>query len=237
MPQENSFKTTLFISLIIHAVVLASLPFFKSVPSRRELTPLEVTYRHFTQKISKKNQHGISKELFSDKQRELPKAELPQEKPQIDQTQKVDLSKLFQPKESIAVPKPQTLTQTPRVKKISLKNPPEETSKDPAYLSYRDIIRRKIQDKVYYYSDQYFYFDNPREGSIFVSFSVSSDGALKELTILEEKSSNDAILRKIADMAIKSASPFEKFPQDLNYDERSFSLEISFEIEQESSQY
>jgi len=231
MQQENTFKATLVISVLIHSLILISIPLFKSVPQKKELTNLEVTYKYISQKISDKDRHGISKELLSSKQKELSKTELPQEKPLIEQPQKFDFSKLFQPKESISVPKPQPVLKTPRLKKINLKDLPFETSKDPAYLSYRDIIRRKIQDRVYYYSDQYFYFDNPREGSIFVSFSVSSDGILKELNILEDKSSNDIILKKIATLGIQSASPFQKFPKELNYDERTFNLEISFEVE------
>jgi outer membrane biosynthesis protein TonB len=229
--QEDSLRATLVLSLIIHAAVLANLPLFKSATGKKELTALEVTYRHFTQKISDRDRHGISKELLTEKQRELPKTVLPQDKPKIEPTPKIDLSQFFQHKESISIPKPQTLKQAPRVQKISLKNPPVETSKDPAYLTYRDIIRRQIQDKVYYYSDQYFYFDNPREGSIFVSFAIASDGTLKELSIQEDKSSQDTILRKIATMAINNSAPFQKFPKELNYDERSFNLEISFEVE------
>ncbi|MBL7196862.1 MAG: energy transducer TonB [Candidatus Omnitrophica bacterium] len=231
MDQENTSRVTLLVSLLIHAFVLISLPYFKHIPQKKELTILEVTYRSISGIKSEKERGGISKELLSIRQKGLPKTDLPEDKIGIRQPHKFDFSKLFKPKESIAVPKPQTLTQTPKIKKISLKSLPVETSKDPAYLSYRDIIRRKIQDKVYYYSDRYFYFDNPREGSIFVSFTVSSKGKLKELSILEDKSSGDMILRKISTTAIKNASPFQKFPKDLNYDERTFNLEISFEIE------
>jgi len=230
MQQENTFKATLLISVLIHSVILISLPYFKSVPKKKELTELEVTYRYLAQKLSKQNRHGISKELLSKNQKQLPKTSLPQENPKIEQP-KIDFSKLFKPKESISVPKPQTLKKTPKVKKISLKNLPMEESKDPAYLSYRDIIRRKIQDKVYYFSDQFFYFDNPREGSVFVSFSVTSDGMLKELNILDDRSSSDMILKKISTKAITDSSPFQKFPKDLKYNERSFNLEISFEVE------
>ncbi|MFC1709403.1 energy transducer TonB [Candidatus Omnitrophota bacterium] len=231
MQQESTFKTTLFISIVLHAAILASLPFFKSAPSRKELTTLEVTYRHIADKLSNQNRYGISKDLLSVKQKEPPRPTLPKDQPKIETIKRIDLSKLFKPKESISVPKPQTLKKAPKVKKISLRNLPVEASKDPAYLTYRDIIRRKIQDKVYYYSNQYFYFENPREGSVFVSFTVTSDGALKDFSILENKSSNDMILRKIARLAIEDSSPFQKFPKELKYNERNFNLEISFEIE------
>lgn len=231
MQQENTAKITLLISLVIHGAILSALPFFKNIPQKKELTNLEVTYRHIAQKVSRQERSGISKELLSIKQKELPKSSLPQDRPKVEQPPKFDLSELFKPKETILVPKPQPLPQGQKIKKISLKNLPLEQSKEPAYLSYRDVIRKKIQDKVYYYSDQYFYFDNPHEGKIFVSFTVSSDGILKELDILENKSSDDNILRKIVTTAIKNSAPFDKFPKDLKYDERTFNLEISFEIE------
>mgnify|MGYP001570792000 FL=1 len=104
-------------------------------------------------------------------------------------------------------------------------------SKDPAYLGYRDILRKKIQDAVYYYSDKYFYFDNPHEGKVFVFFIVYSNGALREVLIQDNKSTQNELLRKIALIAIQRASPFDTFPAELNYDERAFNLEISFEIE------
>ena len=92
-------------------------------------------------------------------------------------------------------------------------------------------MRKKIQDKAYYYADQYFFFDNPREGKVFVTFTITAQGQLKEFLILEDKSTQDLILQKIVRVAIESASPFQKFPSDLKYDERTFNQEISFELE------
>jgi hypothetical protein len=231
MQQENTFKTTLLISLIMHAAILASMPYMKSVPKKKELTNLEITYRHFAQTIGKQKKHGISKELMSSRPKNLPKAEIPKSAPKIQENLKIDPARLTKPNQSISIPKPQINTQRPKIKRINLKDLPVETSKDPAYLSYRDIIRRKIQDKVYYFSDQYFYFDNPREGKIFISFTIASDGSLRDFLILDDKSSNDAILIKIVNKTMKDASPFDKFPKDLKYDERNFNLEISFELE------
>ena len=228
MNQNNAPRVTLVISLVIHVVILSSLPLFKNIPQKKELTNIEVIYKSSTGKKSKRDRGGISKRFLSVEQKKLPKAAIPQDRPEIEQYHKIDLSKFSKPKETITISKPKLSTFAKQ--KISLKNLPVEMSKDPVYLGYRDIVRKRIQDRVYYYSDQYFYFDYPREGKIFVSFTITSDGKLKELSILEDKSSADDILKRIVLTAIKKSSPFQRFPKDLKYDERSFNLEISFEI-------
>ena len=227
MNQNNAPRVTLIISLVIHVVILSSLPLFKNIPQKKELTNIEVTYKSHTGKKSKRDRGGISEKFLSVKQKKLPKTALPQDRPEIEQYHKIDLSEFSKPKEAITISKPKLPTFAKQ--KISLKNLPVEMSKDPVYLGYRDIVRKKIQDRVYYYSDQFFYFDYPREGKIFVSFTITSDGKLKELSILEDKSSADDILKRIVLTAIKKSSPFQRFPKDLKYDERSFNLEISFE--------
>ena len=231
MNQRNTSSATLLASLLIHIAILYSVPFLKNIPQKKELTNIEVTYKSSTGKKDKKDRGGISKDILTAKQRELPKATMPQDKLSVEQLQKIDLSRFTKPKEAIAVSKPKLPVPTPSKQRISLKNLPIEMSKDPAYLGYRDLIRKKIQDKVYYYADEYFYFGSVREGKIFITFTVSSNGELKDFLILEDKSSKDKLLQKIVLTAIQNASPFQSFPQDLKYDERTFNLEISFEID------
>lgn len=218
------------ISLIIHSTILASLPLFKHFPLRKQFINLEITYQTHSGIKSKKDRGGISKELLAAQQKSLPKTSLPNTVPHKEPLP-IDISKLFRPKETISIPKPKISPPNRKKQKIILKDLPVETSKDPAYLNYRDIIRKRIQDAVYYYSDKYFYFDNPQEGKVFVSFIVKSNGRLKEMLIQEDRSSQNNLLRKICLTAIQNASPFDKFPKELNYDERFFNLEISFEIE------
>lgn len=219
------------ISLILHGVILTSLAFYKYLPEKKQSTNLEVTYQILSGIKSKKNRGGISKELLSVQQKSLPSASLPVRMQQKKEPLPIDLSRLIKPKETIAIPKPRISPPTQRKQKINLRNLPVAMSKDPAYLGYQDILRTKIQDAVYYYSDKYFYFDNPHEGKIFVSFLVRSNGTLKEMLIQESKSTKNDLLRKIARIAIQQASPFDKFPRELDYDERAFNLEISFELE------
>ena len=240
MDHENTTAATLFISLVIHSVVIISIPFYKNIPQKKELTNLEITYQGYYAKKSAENRGGVSKdmpkveinkEMLLIKQKELPKTLTPQEKPQIEQPYKFKLYEFSKPQETIAVSKPKLPAPNPKRQKISLKELPVETSKDQIYLGYRDIIRKKIQDKVYYYSEQYFYFDYPREGKIFVSFTLSPEGELTNLDIIENKSSQDNILKKIVLTSIEKSSPFQKFPKGLKQENHSFNLEISFETQ------
>lgn len=231
MNQEDAKAITLFLSLTIHTAVLIGLPFYKNIPQEKELTNLEITYKSYYAKKGKENKGGISKELFSTKQKELPRALTPQEKPFVEQPHEFKPDESSKLRETIAVSKPKLPAHHPKKQKISLKELPTETSKDPVYLGYRDLIRKKIQDKVYYYSEQYFYFDYPRRGQIFVSFTLNPDGKLINLSIIEDKSSQDNILKKIVTTAIEKSSPFQKFPKDLKQENHSFNLEISFELQ------
>lgn len=231
-PETNTIKTPFLISLIVHTLILASLPLFKYLPAKKQFIDLELTYQSPASGMkAHTNKGGISKELLSVQQKSLPNAPLPVKAQQKNEPLPLDLSKLLKPKETISIPKPKVDPLTEKKQKISLKDLPTEMSKDPAYLGYRDILRKKIQDAVYYYSDQYLYFDNPQEGKVFVSFIVQSNGALSEVLIQDNKSTPNELLRKIALIAIQRAAPFDKFPAELTYDERAFNLEISFEIE------
>ena len=229
--RESVTTVTLLISLAIHSAILAGIPFYKNIPQKKELTNLEVTYKSYYAKKAEQNQSGISKDIPSLKHRGLPQVLMPQEKPQIEQTPKFNIHELSKPQEAISVAKPNLAAPALKKQKITLRELPVETSKDPAYLNYREIIRKKIQDKVYYYSEQYFYFDYPREGKIFVSFILNPDGELTSLSIIENKSSHDNTLKKIATTAIEKSSPFQKFPKDLRRQSYSFNLEISFETQ------
>jgi len=231
MLKDHIFKIALIISLIIHAIILSSLPHSKNNIKESKLSNIKLTYKYISKEAPKKDITTASKTMFSGKQTYLPRATLPIEEPKVKESIKFDISKTIRPKEAIAIPNIRQTTNIQRTNVIKLKDLVAEASKDPAYLSYRNVIRKRIQDKVYLFCDQFSYFNNPREGKIFITFTIDAQGNLKDLVINDAKSSEDDNLKKIVLAALKDASPFEKFPQDLKYAERVFSLEISFEIE------
>ena len=110
-------------------------------------------------------------------------------------------------------------------KKITL--PPIEMNKinNPSYISYYQIVREKIKRAAYQN------YTCRETGEITISFVISSDGILKDLRLLEERSSASEYLREIALRSVKDASPFPNFPKELDYPRLSFNLAITFEIE------
>jgi len=110
-------------------------------------------------------------------------------------------------------------------KKITL--PAVEANKinSPSYISYYQIVREKIRRSAYQN------YTRTEVGAVYITFIISADGCIKEVRIVDEKSSPSPYLREIALRSVKDASPFPDFPRELNYPQLSFNVVISFEIE------
>lgn len=110
-------------------------------------------------------------------------------------------------------------------KKITLPAMDMNKINNPVYISYYQIVREKIKRAAY--SN----YTSTEVGEVTVSFVVSDNGYLKDMRMVEEKSSASPYLREIAIRSIKDASPFPAFPRELDYLQLSFNLAITFEIE------
>lgn len=105
--------------------------------------------------------------------------------------------------------------------------PPElPRDKENLYLNYYESIREKIRRFVINNYPHYIAC-----GEVYLYFVLLSNGKLKELKIVEEKSSQNKMLKKIAKRSVVQASPFPAFPEDLQQSQLSFNVIISFELE------
>jgi len=101
---------------------------------------------------------------------------------------------------------------------------PAGVEKMPAYLDYVQSVREKIKRIA---NSKY---NRQRvSGDVLLNFVLHKDGYLSAVKIITERSSADLRLHDLAKQVIESASPFEAFPQDLEYKELSFSVVLSFE--------
>lgn len=110
-------------------------------------------------------------------------------------------------------------------KKITLPAIDIDKINNPSYISYYQIIREKIKRAAYQN------YTGSDVGEVAVSFIVSNEGYLKEIRLIEEKSCPSVYLREVALRSIKDASAFPKFPKELDFQQLSFNLVITFEIE------
>ncbi|PIP19131.1 MAG: hypothetical protein COT38_04240 [Candidatus Omnitrophica bacterium CG08_land_8_20_14_0_20_41_16] len=110
-------------------------------------------------------------------------------------------------------------------RKITL--PPVDMAKidNPSYISYYQIVREKIRRCAYQN------YTRSEIGEIYITFVISSDGYLRNVRLVEEKSSANSYLQSIALSSVKGAAPFPNFPKELDYLEISFNVIISFKIE------
>jgi len=110
-------------------------------------------------------------------------------------------------------------------KKITLPAINIDKINNPSYISYYQIVREKIRRSAYKN-----YIRN-ETGDVYITFIISNDGYLKNLRLVEDKSSTSIYLRASAIASVKDASPFPSFPKELDYPYLTFNVIISFEIE------
>lgn len=114
-------------------------------------------------------------------------------------------------------------------KKISLPSvkPTEDMAKinNPSYINYYQMVREKIRRAAYQN------YTHNRTGELYITFIVAGDGHVKEVRLVEERSTAEAYLKDVGLRSIRDASPFPNFPKELDYPELSFNVIISFEIE------
>ena len=110
-------------------------------------------------------------------------------------------------------------------KKITFPSVGLEKSKNPSYISYYQIVREKIRRTAYQN------YTRTEIGEVYLSFIITSTGAIKGVRIVEERSSFSPYLREVTLRSINDASPFPIFPKALDYPELSFNVVVSFEVE------
>ena len=227
MFSEKVFQIALLISVITHGVILFQNPNFNPFPSHKQEQKLEVSYIKPPQETKT----------------ELKTQSPPKKEPFLNLSSKITADRRIPPpfidKESIfktrnALSQRDTNFSKPAFikpdiiaikKKITL--PPIDMDKinNPSYISYYQIVREKIKRAAYQN------YTGREIGEVVISFVISDDGYLKELRLIEDKSSPSTYLRDIALRSIKDASPFPNFPKELTYPHLSFNLAITFEVE------
>ncbi len=110
-------------------------------------------------------------------------------------------------------------------KKITLPAVDIDKINNPSYINYYQIVREKIRRAAYQN------YTRTETGEVYLSFVISGEGPLKEVRLVEDKSSSSPYLREIALRSLRDSSPFPGFPQGLDYPQLSFNVVISFEIE------
>ncbi|MDI6758435.1 MAG: hypothetical protein QMD94_01995 [Candidatus Omnitrophota bacterium] len=222
MFSEKVFQIALIISLTVHGVVLFQNLNFSISPKAKTEQRLELRYIKNPPKIK----------------RDTPKAALKKE-PFLKCHPKIRAEFKAPPQEDIFKKANTVISQRPIFikpelmktdiiavkKKISLPAVALEKINNPAYISYYQIVREKIKRAAYQN------YTRNETGEVYISFIISSFGELKNIQLIEEKSSPSMYLRDVALRSLSDTSGFPAFPKELDYPQLSFNVIISFEIE------
>jgi TonB family protein len=227
MNSDKLFGLTFLISLVAHGVILSQSPNFSFLPGKNQERTLKVSYIKSVQEPAAKGTKNptLKAEPFLKLAGKITAAK-------IAPPPYVDRESIFKGNKVTAKLNPNFVKPVfikPDIiaikKKITL--PPIEMDKinNPTYISYYQIVREKIKRAAYQN------YSGSEIGEVSISFVISDDGYLKDLRLLEDKSSPNPYLRDIAIKSIKDASPFPNFPKELDYPRLSFNLAITFEVE------
>jgi periplasmic protein TonB len=104
--------------------------------------------------------------------------------------------------------------------------PPLQSEKinNPSYANYYSLVRGRIKQRAYFNYSEYY------AGEVYLTFILTNDGNLKELQIIEDRTTAGQYLRTIGLKSIKEAVPFPPFPKELRYPELTFNVVISFQV-------
>ena len=225
---NRTFKLALLVSFAFHTAVMFQNPGYIFFPSTGKSQKIEVNYI----KPLKAVKTETKKASFS---RNEPFLKLPAKismdkripPPFVNREEASKAALQVMPKDPI-FDKPAGLLKPDTIaikKKITLPAVALEKIVNPSYISYYQVVREKIRRSAYQN------YNRNETGEVYITFTISDAGYLKGVRLVEEKSRATPYLKNIALASVKNASPFPRFPKELDYFQLSFNVVISFEIE------
>ena len=233
--EKKLFLTGLLFSFCVHVAVIGLLSLSHSRLSifSRPFKSLEVTYQRI-KPLTEKKKELVIKDL------KISKSLKPKRKQKVEVLDKKSnmFSIIGDRIKDISKISGNLLTGQKKNPKISTLDvgrkitlPPMGITKitNPKYISYNDdmrgMISRNIKKRAYAYVNHRDF----ESGKVYLTFVLSSGGTLKQLQIIDSKTSANEYLRNVALKSIKESNPFPPFPIGFDYPEFTFNLLISFQ--------
>lgn len=229
MFSNKLFRNAFLISIVIHGIILVQRPNFNLIPKNNKTENLEISYvenpvQDKALKYYKKSAGDIkapflkpAKKIAVDKTAAFPS---------IESRQMIKENKQGVFREHLFVKPvlsgPDTLLIT---KKISFSAVNTQALENPNYLNYYQIVREKIRRAAYQN------FTMTDTGEVYLSFIISVSGDIKDARIMGEKSTGNIRLQDVVLKSLRDASPFPKFPRELDYPDLTFNVIVSFKVE------
>ncbi len=236
-PENNRiFVFALVFSIVFHALVVVDWPFYGHLFSlKSQINDVQITYLKAEKEplpVLPQKEPEVASKRSSPQEESMPPVKMVTQEPaksllpktetaapgRIAQARKEEIKTEKKP---LTEPKPTVVIKEPIIQK------PETTAfvnlKDLQLVpaSYSQTVRGRIIGNL----------DSEKaeaEGDVYIRFVITSKGELKELSIIDERSTKNGLLRAAAFEAVKNSSPFPRFPKDITIPEVTFTCQISF---------
>ena len=219
--EERRLKYALLFSLLVHAAVLAQLSFTNIRYFGKAFPRVELTYYKIVPE-KKAQEPKVAPDL---KKKELDrKTEVRLQDKSHPPSFMQDISKMIN---EFELPRKQAgaIPEAPK-QQININPLKSEEIKIPQYQSYYQILRRKLEDRLYTNID----FTKSDVGEIYLTFIITADGNLKQFKIIEGRTKASGYLQETTIKSLQEAAPFLPFSSDLNYPELPFNIVITYRM-------
>jgi len=99
-----------------------------------------------------------------------------------------------------------------------------EKINNPAYAAYNEMVRSRIEEKVYAN------YDRLEAGAVYLTFIVASDGSLKAYQVITERTTASSHLQEVSLDSLQQAGPFPPFLKGMTLPEYTFNIEVQYQI-------
>ncbi len=228
--ENKVFVGALTISCLMHVGMLARFSYTTTHDSQKPLPKPEMIYQPMRAVVVKKESSTKEKESYSHQRiQTLPEKKFIKPPQGLRKDEALPIGRLREiPQMSGAFKldkrQPRELDSKSLVRKITIAAIQSEKISNPTYINYYQIIRNKIKNRAY------INYSQMESGEVYLTFVLLSNGSLKQLKLIEERTSANGFLKGIGLKSIQEASPFPSFPKDLKYPELTFNVVISFEV-------
>lgn len=222
LTSDKIFQAALMVSILFHCSVLVRYP---NLLWRKHITKSnkkEIKVAYIKELPQVKNlqrpllQNDNVKVNLNDKNIQIPPPFLDNAKNNLLENSIANLSKPV-------ISKPDVLALKKRITMPEIDI--DKQMRNPSYMGYYQLIREKIRKSAYYN------YSHSQTGEVYVTFLITKDGNLKEVKFIESKSTQSEYLKNISMNSVRQAAPFPAFPKELAFEQLSFNVVISFEVD------
>jgi hypothetical protein len=217
------------LSLVVHAVVMFTIPSRKSDFSESNVEPISMVYQHLELASSPPLPADIQSSRAVQMKDPLPEIELLDKEmfrredlfQHDSDIPKFSKRSGFERKQTMPV-----MDSFDHDRKIMIPELTMEKVSNPQYFTYTEAVRNAIRSRAYDYIDA----PDLQNGDVYMTFVIGQSGQLKAIRVVEERSRANEFLRRVGVRSIEASDPFPSFPQGLNFQELTFNIKISFQV-------